>query len=52
MQWSEMSKMRVQSAKPEGAKRPSRPAELAGRSVEQACRLVQKHFDPFDQLHV
>ena len=28
------------SAKPEGAKRPSSPAGLAGRSEERACKLV------------
>ena len=30
------------SAKPEGAKRPSSPAGLAGRSAERACKLVVK----------
>ena len=37
---SEASEMRAQSAKPEGAKRPSSPAGLAGRSAERACKLV------------
>ena len=37
---SEASEMRARSAKPEGAKRPSSPAGLAGRSAERACKLV------------
>ena len=37
---SEAREMRAQSAKPEGAKRPSSPAGLAGRSAERACKLV------------
>ena len=37
---SEASEMRARSAKHEGAKRPSSPAGLAGRSAERACKLV------------
>ena len=37
---SEASEMRARSAKPEGAKRLSSPAGLAGRSAERACKLV------------
>ena len=33
------------SAKPEGAKRPSSPAGLAGRSAKQACKLVLTKYD-------
>ena len=32
------------SAKPEGAKRPSSPAGLAGRSAERACKLVDYYI--------
>ena len=38
---SEASEMRARSAKPKGAKRPSSPAGLAGRSAERACKLVE-----------
>ena len=37
---SDASEMRAQSAKLEGAKRPSSTAGLAGRSAERACKLV------------
>ena len=37
---NEESEMRARSAKPEGAKRPSSPAGLAGRSASRACKLV------------
>ena len=37
---SEASETRARSAKPEGAKRPSSPAGLAGRSAERACKIV------------
>ena len=37
---SKASEMRAQSAKPEGAKRPSSLAGLAGKSAERACKLV------------
>ena len=40
MRASKASEMRAQGAKPEGAKRPSSPAGLAGRSAERACQLV------------
>ena len=39
---SKASEMRARSAKPEGAKRPSSPAGLAGRSAERACKLVKR----------
>ena len=35
------SAKRARSAKPKGAKRPSSPAGLAGRSAERACKLVE-----------
>ena len=40
MRAGEVSKTRARCAKPEGAKRPSSPAGLAGRSAERACKLV------------
>ena len=43
---SEASEMRAQSAKPEGAKRPSSPAGLAGRSASRACKLVRSLKKP------
>ena len=42
MRVSEASEMQAQSAKLKGAKRPSSPAGLAGRSAERACKLVVK----------
>ena len=36
--WAQSAKR----AKPEGVKRPSSPAGLAGRSAERACKLVAK----------